>query len=169
MDPPFKFKRGWGAYGKSLKDITPGPRPAYDPAAPPSSYKDFLGHVTLAIAGNEIYVADRSGDRVQVFTKDGKFVREFLVAPETRGRGSAGGLAPSKDPQQRYLYVSDIMNNVVWIVNRQEGKTIGRIGFQGHSGGGFRWLHMVATDSKGNVYTGEVDSGKRIQKFVPRR
>lgn len=91
----------------------------------------------------------------------------FLVAPETRGRGSAGGLAPSKDPQQRYLYVSDIMNNVVWIVNRQEGKTIGRIGFQGHSGGGFRWLHMVATDSKGIVYTGEVDSGKRVQKFVP--
>ena len=44
-----------------------------------------------------------------------------------------------------------------------------RLGFFGHSGGGFYWLHMVATDSKGNVYTGEVDTGERVQRFVPSR
>jgi hypothetical protein len=27
-------------------------------------------------------------------------------------------------------------------------------------------VHMVATDSKGNVYTGEVDTGKRVQRFL---
>jgi hypothetical protein len=61
------------------------------------------------------------------------------------------------------------MNNVVWIVNRAEGQTLGHFGFFSHAGGGFHWLHMVATDSKGNVYTGEVDTGKRVQRFVVQR
>jgi sugar lactone lactonase YvrE len=159
------FKRGWGAYGKPLKEITASTQ-RYDPKAPPA--RDFLGHVTIAIArdGN-VYVADRNADRIQVFTKQGKFQREFFVAPATLDRGSAGGMAFSSDAQQRHLFVSDIMNNVVWIVNRADGKTVGRFGFFGHSGGGFHWLHMVATDSKGNIYTGEVDTGERVQRFVP--
>jgi hypothetical protein len=159
------FKRGWGAYGKPLAEITASTE-RYDPKAPPA--KNFLGHITLAIArdGN-VYVADRNADRIQVFTKQGKFQREFFIAPWTLDRGSAGGMAFSPDPQQRYLFVSDIMNNIIWIVNRSDEKTVGRIGFFGHSGGGFYWLHMVATDSRGNIYTGEVDTGERVQRFVP--
>lgn len=30
------------------------------------------------------------------------------------------------------------------------------------------WIHNLAVDSKGNVYTTEVDTGKRAQKFVRR-
>ncbi|HYK79456.1 MAG TPA: hypothetical protein VEU95_07495, partial [Micropepsaceae bacterium] len=82
---------------------------------------------------------------------------------------STGGMALSPLPDQRYLYVSDIMNNVIWIVNRADGKTIGHFGFAGHSGGGLHWVHMVATDSRGNVYTGEVDTGKRVQRFMVSR
>ena len=159
------FKRGWGAYGKPLSEITASTE-RYDPKAPPA--RNFLGHITLGIAkdGN-VYAADRNADRIQVFTKQGKFQREFFVAPATLDRGSTGGIAFSPDLQQRYMFVSDIMNNVVWILNRGDGKALGRIGFFGHSGGGFYWLHMVATDSKGNVYTGEVDTGERVQRFVP--
>ena len=58
------------------------------------------------------------------------------------------------------------MNNVVWELNRADMKILGSFGFAGHNAGGFHWLHMVATDSKGNIYTGEVDTGRRIQKFV---
>lgn len=32
--------------------------------------------------------------------------------------------------------------------------------------GEFHWLHQVSVDSNGNVYTAEVDTGKRIQKFI---
>jgi hypothetical protein len=32
--------------------------------------------------------------------------------------------------------------------------------------GDFHWLHQVSLDSKGNIFTGEVDTGKRIQKFI---
>ena len=160
-----KFKRGWGAYGKPLKEINFDPKAKYDPKGPPA--KDFLGHITLTVSRDGfVYAADRVSDRIQVYTKAGKFVREFTVAPETLDRGSTGGMALSPLPDQRYLYVSDIMNNVIWIVNRADGKTIGHFGFAGHSGGGLHWVHMVATDSRGNVYTGEVDTGKRVQRFM---
>jgi DNA-binding beta-propeller fold protein YncE len=163
-----KFKRGWGAYGKPLKEINFDPMAKYDPKGPPA--KDFLGHITLTVSRDGfVYAADRVSDRIQVYTKAGKFVREFTVAPETLDRGSTGGMALSPLPDQRYLYVSDIMNNVIWIVNRADGKTIGHFGFAGHSGGGLHWVHMVATDSRGNVYTGEVDTGKRVQRFLVSR
>ncbi len=160
----YTFKRGWGAYGKPLRDIAPMPRPKYDPKVPLTTYKDFLGHVTILLAGNDVYVADRQADRIQVFTKQGKFVREFPVAPETLGDGSVVGLALSKDG--RRLFVGDHMNNVVWLVNRQDDSVAGRIGYLGRNGGGFNALHMVATDSSGNLYTGEVDPNNRVQRFV---
>ena len=162
-----KFKRGWGAYGKPLKDIAVTQNFKYYPGVTPP--KDFVAHLTLSVANDGfVYAADRGADRVQVFTKDGMFVREFTVAAETLDRGSTGGLTFSR-PEQTLIYISDIMNNVVWIVNRAEGKTLGHFGFFSHAGGGFHWLHMVATDSKGNVYTGEVDTGKRVQRFLIQR
>jgi hypothetical protein len=158
-----KFKRGWAAYGKPLSEIKFDANAKYDPKGPPA--KDFLGHITLTVSRDGfVYAADRIADRIQVYTKAGKFVREFTVAPETLDRGSTGGMAFS--PDQRFIYVSDIMNNVIWIVNRADGKTLGHFSFFGHSGGGLHWVHMVATDSKGNVYTGEVDTGKRVQRFL---
>jgi sugar lactone lactonase YvrE len=158
-----KFKRGWGAYGKPLKDIQFDPKSKYDPKAPPA--KDFVGHLTLTVSKDGfVYAADRQADRIQVYTKAGKFVREYTVAPETLDRGSTGGMALS--PDQKYIYVSDIMNNVVWIVDRMTDKTLGHFGYFGHTGGGFHWIHMVATDQHGNVYTGEVDTGKRVQRFL---
>ena len=162
-----KFKHGWGAYGKPLKDIAVTQNFKYSPGiAPP---KDFVAHLTLSVANDGfVYAADRGADRVQVFTKDGMFVREFTVASETLDRGSTGGLTFSR-PDQTFIYISDIMNNVVWIVNRADGKTVGHFGFFSHAGGGFHWLHMVASDSKGNVYTGEVDTGKRVQRFLIQR
>jgi hypothetical protein len=160
-----KFKRGWGAYGKPLKDINMHPTAKYERGKPPA--KDFLGHITLAVSHDGfVYAADRVSDRIQVYTEAGKFVREFTVAPETLDRGSTGGMAFSPLPEQRYLYVSDIMNNVIWIVNRADGKTLGHFSYPGRNGGALHWVHMVATDSKGNVYTGEVDTGKRVQRFL---
>ncbi len=160
----FTFKRGWGAYGKPLREIAPMPRPKYDPKVPLTTYKDFLGHVTVLVAGSDVYVADRQANRVQVFTKPGKFVREFQVAPETLGDGSAVGLAPTRDG--RSLFVADHMNNVVWLVDRRTEKATARIGYLGRNGGGFNALHMVAADSRGNLYTGEVDPNNRVQRFL---
>jgi hypothetical protein len=160
------FKRGWGAYGKPLAEISNAVPPPYDPDAEPNG--DFQGsvHAVRLSADGLLYVSDRQGNRIQVFTKQGEFVDEFFVAPWTLDRGAAGSITFSLPPEQAHLFVTDIMNNVVWILDRKSGETVGEIGFMGHSGGGFHWVHVAASDSQGNLYTGEVDSGKRIQKFV---
>ena len=160
----YAFKRGWGAYGKPLAEIGPMPRPDYDPKAPLTAYTDFLGHVTIFVAGSDVYVADRQANRIQVFTKSGEFAREFSVAPETLGDGSAVGLSLTKDGGS--LFVGDHMNNVVWLVDRSTDRVTARIGYLGRNGGGFNALHMVATDSRGNLYTGEVDPNNRVQRFL---
>jgi hypothetical protein len=160
----YDFKRGWGAYGKPLSEISLEMRPPLtDPDAEP--YPDFVSHVTLALADDGIvYVADRRSNRIQTFTGQGEYLNEYFVAPETLDRGSTGGLALS--PDQNFLFVGDIMNNVVWTLNRSSMEVVDRFGFFGRNGGGFHWLHMIATDSMGNIYTGEVDTGRRIQRFL---
>jgi hypothetical protein len=42
---------------------------------------------------------------------------------------------------------------------------VGSFGRGGRQAGDFHWVHSIAIDSRGNVYAGEVDSGKRVQKF----
>jgi DNA-binding beta-propeller fold protein YncE len=159
------FKRGWGAYGKPLAEISLDAETAYDPKATPA--KDFLGHVTVQISNDgHVYAADRQACRIQVYTKQGQYVKEFIVAPETLDRGSAGGIAFSADPQQRFMFISDIQNNTIWILTREDGKLLGRIGSAGDNGGLFHGLHMIATDSRGNIYTGEVQNGERVQRFL---
>ena len=114
--------------------------------------------------------ATAAGDRIQVFTKQGKFLKEFFIANETLRGGSAGSVDFSPDPGQKYIFVADIVNNVVWELERETGKIVDKIGHHGHAGGQCSISSMSRTmDSKGNLYTGEVDSGKRVQKFMPVR
>jgi sugar lactone lactonase YvrE len=162
-----QFKRGWGAYGKPLSQMTTDDADrAYEPGGPLP--KEFRGHLTLNISNDGlVYAADRMSNRIQVTTKEGKFIKEFTVAAETRENGSTGGIAFSADKAQRYLYISDITNSCVWILNRQDGKVLGHFGTMSQNGGQFMGLHMIATDSKGNIYTGEVWNGERVQRFVP--
>ena len=89
-----------------------------------------------------------------------------MLAPSTGGGGSAGGVAFSADEDQRYLFISDRMNGKVWFLNRDDGEVVGSVGSMGENGGQFFGLHMIAVDSQGFIYTGEVDSF-RVQRFVP--
>jgi len=163
----FQFKRGWGAYGHTLAEIsTSDADRAYTPGGPMP--KEFRGHLTLNISHDGfVYAADRNANRIQVATKQGKFVKEFVVAPMTGVGGSTGGVMFSPDKQQRFLYISDLTNNHIWFLNREDGKLVGQMGSMGENGGQFFGLHMIAVDSKGNVYTGEVFAGERVQRFIP--
>ncbi len=163
----FQFKRGWGAYGHALAEITTDDADrAYTPGGPMP--KEFRGHLTLNISNDGlVYAADRMANRIHVTTKQGKFVKEFILAPTTGVGGSAGGVMFSPDKQQRFLYVSDLTNNHIWFLNRQDGTVVGRMGTMGENGGQFFGLHMIAVDSKGDIYTGEVFQGERVQRFLP--
>jgi len=164
-----QFKRGWGAYGHALSEISVSDADrAYTPGGPMP--KEFRGHLTLNISNDGlVYAADRNANRIHVTTKQGKFVKEFIVAPMTGVGGSTGGVMFSPDKQQRLLYISDLTNNHIWFLNREDGKVVGQMGRMGDNGGQFYGLHMIAVDSKGNIYTGEVFAGERVQRFTPVR
>ena len=163
----FKFKRGWGAYGHTLSEITTDDADrAYTPGG--AMPKEFRGHLTLNVSHDGLlYAADRMADRIQVFTKEGKFLKEFIMAPMTGVGGSTGGVMFSPDKAQQLLYISDLTNNHIWFLTREDGKVIGQLGSMGENGGQFYGLHMIAVDSKGDIYTGEVFGGERVQRFLP--
>ena len=178
------FKRGWGGHGIPLSEIDNDPTPEYDISGPPPDQKQFAPALHCAHPSKDgfVYVCERGSDRIQVFTKQGKFVQSFWVHPSTQSRGPhCGGIwsttdppcgtiynmALSTDPQQRYIFAADGTNNTVWILNRKDGTLAGSFGGNGRYAGQLHWIDAVAVDSRGNVYTGEVEDGKRIQKFVP--
>jgi hypothetical protein len=162
-----QFKRGWGAYGHKLPEITTNDADrAYTPGG--LVPKEFRGHLTLNISNDGlVYAADRNANRIQVFTKQGEYKKEFFLAPMTGVGGSTGGVMFSPDKQQKFLYISDLTNNHIWFLNREEGTVVGQMGSMGENGGQFFGLHMIAVDSKGDIYTGEVFAGERVQRFVP--
>jgi DNA-binding beta-propeller fold protein YncE len=158
-----KMKRYWGAFGNKPDDRNAGP---YNPNAP--SPQQFRNPVHCADLSNDglLYVCDRVNDRLQVFKPDGTFVKEQFIAKNTLASGSVWDIAFSKDPQQRYIYVADGMNNRVYVVRRDTLEVLTSFGDGGRQAGEFFGVHSIATDSKGNVYTTETWEGKRIQKFV---
>jgi hypothetical protein len=160
-----KLKRFWGAYGKPPDDSNLG---AYDPAAPPAP--QFRNPVHCADVSNDglVYVCDRVNDRLQVFKPDGSFVREVFIAKNTRASGSVWDVAFSRDPQQRFLYVLDGINNRVYILQRDTLEILTSFGDGGRQPGQFYGVHSIAVDSQGNIYTTETWEGKRLQKFVNR-
>ncbi len=158
-----KIKRYWGAYGDPPKDTV---LPAYNPDAP--LIRHFRTPVHCAEPTNDglVYVCDRPNNRIQVFRKDGTFVKEVRIAPRTLGDGAVWDIAFSRDPQQKYLYLADGKNMKVYIIERQSLEILTSFGDGGRQPGQFFAVHSIATDSKGNIFTTETYEGKRLQKFV---
>ncbi|HWJ00645.1 MAG TPA: hypothetical protein VNU96_16650 [Burkholderiales bacterium] len=158
-----KMKRYWGAYGNRPQD---GPLAPFNPDAPPS--QQFRNPVHCSDVSNDgfVYVCDRQANRLQVFTKEGKFVKEQWYARRSLSEGSVWDVAFSRDPEQRYIFMADGRNQKVRIILRETLEEITNFGDGGRQPGQFFGVHSVATDSKGNLYTTETYEGKRLQKFV---
>jgi NHL repeat-containing protein len=157
------IKRSWGAYANKPDDAA---LPAYSPDAPAA--KQFGNPVSCAVLSTDglVYICDRTNNRIQVFRKNGTYVKEKVIMPRTRGAGAVWDLAFSRDPQQRFVYIADGMNMRVHILDRQSLELLTSFGDGGKQPGQFLGLHSIATDSKGNIYTTETNEGKRVQKFV---
>ncbi|MAM71010.1 MAG: hypothetical protein CMP91_07720 [Gammaproteobacteria bacterium] len=158
-----EYKRHWGAYGYAPEDSA---LPPYTPESTPApQFRGPVHSVRLSDDGL-VYVADRTGDRIQVFQKNGDFVEEGLIAPWTLANGSVWDIEISPEAGQAFLYVADGANKRIWIVERESLELVGEIGSGGRNAGFFDWVHNVAIDSEGNIYTSEVNEGKRVQKFL---
>jgi DNA-binding beta-propeller fold protein YncE len=157
-----KLKRYWGAYGNKPDDTPLGP---YKPDAPPA--QQFRNPVHCADLSKDglVYVCDRQNNRLQVFTKEGKFVKEAFYAKNSLSEGSVWDVAFSKDAAQTYLFLADGRNMRIRVLRRDTLEELTSFGDGGRQPGQFYAVHSIATDSKGNLYTTETYEGKRVQKF----
>jgi DNA-binding beta-propeller fold protein YncE len=166
-----KFKRMWGAFGNppppTFAPNVATPQPQTTPDGPP----EFgLPHAIKVSRDGVVYVADRINNRIQLFTRDGKFMKQIRVTNE----GSdvvpvPAGLAFSPDGGQQYLYVVDSGAMRVVIFERQTMTQLGAVGMKGAQPGEFDIVHHIAADSKGNLYTAEIVNQRRAQKLVLQR
>ncbi|MEP6730076.1 MAG: hypothetical protein ABJE10_05540, partial [bacterium] len=158
-----KIKRIWGAYGNVPSDSNLG---RYQPGTPLAQQFRNPVHCAEPTTDGLVYVCDRPNDRIQVFRKNGTFVKEKIIAPLTRGDGSVWDIAFSRDAQQKYIYLADGKNERVYVMDRESLEVLTSFGDGGRQPGQFFAVHSIATDSHGNIYTTETYEGKRVQKFV---
>ena len=158
-----ELKRYWGAYGNEPDDADLG---LYDPDAPVA--QQFRNPVHCAELSNDdlLYVCDRANDRIQVFTKEGEFVKEQFILRRSLGEGSVWDIAFSRDPEQRFIFLADGRNMKVHVLLRDTLEELTSFGDGGRQPGLFYAVHSIALDSQGNIYTTETFEGKRLQKFV---
>ena len=159
------YKRMWGAYGSPVENTKAGYSVPYDPKAPLSKSFGSAVHCIEGSRDGLLYVCDRQNNRIQVFKRDGTFVNEVVVAKNTLANGAAFDIALSPDPKQRFLYLGDGRNHKVHILRRDTLEVVGSFGHGGRYGGEFGVVHVLASDSKGNLYVGETVVRDRIQKF----
>jgi DNA-binding beta-propeller fold protein YncE len=186
-----KFKRMWGAFGNVPKDDPPPPGAtgvgrgrggdgaesgSGTPDLGPDGPAQFVNPVHAVKVSNDgfVYVADRGGRRVQVFTVDGKYVRQLFIgrechAPDCGNGQTAAGIAFSPDAAQKFLYVANRSQAQVMIFERKTLEFLDAFGQWGSAPGQFGTLHHLSIDSKGNLYTAEVTPlkpvNRRVQKF----
>jgi hypothetical protein len=162
------YKRHWGAYGKRPDDAYAfPPRAQFLQGPPPQSFNTPV-HAVLVTNDDMVYVADRSNNRLQIFTLAGVFVKEVFIARNTlQNEGTVHAFATSTDKEQRFLYVVDGSNKVIRIFDRQRMEQVATVGgHAGHNAREFFHAHSFATDSKGNLFIGEVNNGMRYYKYA---
>lgn len=167
FDSNGKYLRHWGAYGKPPDDTT-----KFDPKTMMSGQLPSMFSTPHGITGSKdgkIYVADRRGNRIQVFEQSGTYIAEKVIAPATLSSGSAFVPVLSPDPQQTWLYVADGTNHKVWILRRSDLEIVGEFGRGGRQLGQFLRPHGMSVDSQGNLYVGEASTGRRVQRFALQR
>ena len=169
-----RFKRMWGAFGSVPTDAPPNPAL---PDADENGAPHFIQPVHAARVSNDglVYVSDRGGKRVQVFTVDGKYVTQVFIGRECKSPGCGNGTTAasavfSPEPAQRFMYVGNRSQGKVMVFNRRTLELLDSFGQPGSAPGEFGTLHHMAADSKGNLYISEAaplrPENRRVQKFT---
>lgn len=142
-----------------------------EPGSGPGQFRS--PHCVYIDPSNQLYVVDRENYRIQVFTAEGRYIREFqgmnrpdhiwpgddgdLIITELGFRTGAGPDAPPQTPVTPPAGVK-IMTPL--------GQWVGGWGMSTDTPGDILAGHAAVTDSKGDLYIGETLIGARMQKFV---
>jgi hypothetical protein len=182
------FKRMWGPYGKPPQDdaTSGGPGPSGGPAGGQATFAAGEGTAPQALAATGpgpaafaspvhgmvvsndglVYVTDRNNRRFQVFTTEGKFIKEVFINRAGPAKETASGFALSPDKDQQFLYTADYGNSRIVVMDRKKLEVLYQFGQRGTEPGNFRGVHLISVDSKGNLYAAEVAPGARVQRFI---
>ena len=157
FDKNGKFVRAWGKLGSKPGEFS-------------------IPHAIAADSKGRLYVADRNNVRVQVFDQKGKLLDVWsnVVVPwgfcvtkddeiwvcgsspmQWRKTDGALGCPPKDQVFMKFSPAGKLLQ--LWTVPK------GADGFE--KPGECNWVHCIATDSRGNIYVGDI-KGKRAQKFV---
>jgi hypothetical protein len=166
------FKRGWGAYGTPLDKLSNSKLVSFGTETHSPSddaVKEFLGPVNEVklSADGLVYVADGGRHSIQVFTREGKFQREFVISPTKVNRNNVSAMAFSRDPKQKYLFVSDGDSEIIWIIERPTGKVMGSVDRDAPKETSSVEIDSIFIDSAGNLYIADGHRNNWIQRFKP--
>jgi hypothetical protein len=147
----------------------------------PADWVPVLHCIAMDKDGN-VYVCDRRGQRFQIFDKKGTFKRYVDIPFKQRtpypateqfknarpgSWGASVYLTFSTDPEQKYIVNINESAEQIDFIDRSTLQIVGSFGRPGHQLGGMTHAHFAPMDSMGNIYVGEVFTGRRIQKFKP--
>src|ERR1700753_719556 len=140
---------------------------------------------SIAIDANDnVYVADRGNHRIQVFDKDGKFLRQIVidvpVPPDARPAignkpdakmMASGTFTPGSPwaicitpPPHQVLYSSDAWPGRIYKLSL-DGKVLGMLGKSGKQPKQFGWIHSLSCPSENVIYAAELLNW-RVQKLI---
>ena len=156
------FKRMWGAYGDPPDDEAPN-TPQYE-GEPARQFNTVHG---IRVSGRRLGVRRRPAEQplCRCSGSTGPSSANSSSSADTPA-GNGFSVAFSPDADQEHLYVADAGNGRVRIYDRSTLQELTNFGRIGRYAGQFIFLHNVAVDSEGNVYTAEVGGGRRVQKFL---
>jgi hypothetical protein len=141
-------------------------------------------HSIAVDAKNQVYVADRSNRRIQVFDGEGKFLRQFTIdvpvpagarpaignvpneaeiAAGTMAPGSPWAICISPGPNQ-VLYSADAFPGRIYKL-ALDGKVLGVLGQSGKQLKQFGWIHEMACPRENELYVAELLNW-RVQRLV---
>ena len=147
------FKRMWGAFGNKPQDDDHCEIVRHTNFDPPGPQNLSVVHSIRVAHDGMVYVADRENRRVQLFSNDGKFIKQHLNGAST----FANSVALSPDQDQQFLYVG--AGKQIAILDRKSLDRVGTVDMPGMIGG-----HLITTDAKGNIYV--AGTGQGLQRLV---
>ena len=131
-------------------------------------------HTIASDAKGNIYIGDRSNNRIQVFDPEGNPVRIIKIeVPYTKepnvmlggmpgpnslnanGAPWAICITPANAQGQQYLYSADAVPGRMYKVTL-DGKVLGVLGDAGKKVGEFGWIHQIACPSENEIWVGEI-------------
>jgi hypothetical protein len=160
MDKNGSWIKSWGQYGEGGVNANENPGHIRNP------------HTMQTDRQGNVYAGDRGNRRIQVFDREGKFLRFIhLTVPYDKKRQPVlGNLTPNRPDQTapwamcittsgptQYMFVADSEPGRVYKLTL-DGKILGYFGESGRAERQFNWIHGIACPSENELYIADMNN-----------